>query len=70
MSEKVYAVFLSTLQSGKIPEPALTLVGVCTDTKEVQKLKEKLDEKQGKNTDASFYLVECELNDLVAAKLI
>ena len=39
MSEKVYAVFISTLQSGKIPEPSLTLVGVCTDTKEVQKIK-------------------------------
>ena len=70
MSEKVYAVFISTLQSGKIPEPSLTLVGVCTDTKEVQKIKENLDEKQAKITEANFYTVECELNELIAAKLI
>lgn len=70
MSEKVYAVFLSTLQSGKIPEPALTFVGVCSDTKEVQKLKENIDEKQNKNVEAHFYIIECEPNKLVAAKLI
>lgn len=70
MNEKVYCVFLSTLQSGGLVAPGLTLIGVVTDTNEAKKIEDEFLKNPEHNTDAHFYTVECKPNEVMAVRLI